>query len=164
VRVATIYALVDPRTQAIRYVGTTIMPTNIRLNKHIVTARLTEKEREEWIQELLVLGLKPTIRSLQTIPWDLRDTRFAAETRWIIKLRMRGNLTNVRPRRGVSMSTIEKAVIDRIASEKPRKGQLTIRLNVYERKVLEKLAKKEQRSLGDTIRVLIERASYRGQP
>lgn len=58
-----IYKLVDPRDQAIRYIGAAADLKN-RLGKHI-RQRGTNTAKDEWIDELLSLGMKPLIVELE---------------------------------------------------------------------------------------------------
>lgn len=85
-----IYALIDPRTECIRYVGKTNQPLSYRLSAHL---RETAKcHRYYWIQELKRSGLKPSITVLEVCGrWPWQET----ERFWIRSLRMAGvKLTN----------------------------------------------------------------------
>ena len=64
-RAVTIYALVDPRTDEIRYVGQTVHPEG-RLQCHLREARKNpERTRKtRWITEVFSHGLEPMLRSL----------------------------------------------------------------------------------------------------
>jgi len=89
VRDAVIYALVDPRTNAVRYVGKADNLTT-RAIAHVNDRANTRKAR--WIQSLVTAGLRPRVVTLQTVEdvaWQ------AAERRWIALLRKAGcDLTN----------------------------------------------------------------------
>lgn len=87
-----IYALKDPRTDDVRYVGRT---TNLSRRKglHVWNARNRPDEtRTNWIAELLAEGLRPTMETLETGAGAGYEE---AEIHWISTYRARGfNLTN----------------------------------------------------------------------
>lgn len=88
---AYIYALCDPDSGDVRYVGQTLTPEK-RLSEH-----LTDKypcRKTKWIAELRVTGKRPVMRILTTCaPGD----RFRVETEWLVRLRGQGaKLTNSR--------------------------------------------------------------------
>lgn len=82
-----IYALVDPRTGFIRYVGKTSCPLNRRLAGHINDSlrRRFQVPRFRWIGRLLNAGLRPEIVELEQCE-DWQD----AEQFWISYLRFVG--------------------------------------------------------------------------
>lgn len=61
-----IYALVDPRDGAVKYVGQTIYKLQKRLTEHCVSPRT--RQQREWIEDLAALGLRPSIRLLEEVP------------------------------------------------------------------------------------------------
>lgn len=63
-----IYALVDPYTKEIRYVGKTVKKISYRLSNHIYNAKVTKhnKHLSNWILKLLDKGKKPLIISLES--------------------------------------------------------------------------------------------------
>lgn len=83
-----IYGLVDPRTNAIRYVGKTNRP-RARLRAHIAAVDRKPCHKSAWIKSLLALEIEPTLVILEEIPpggdWAAR------ERDWIAAL---PNLTN----------------------------------------------------------------------
>ncbi len=89
-----IYALVDPRNEAIRYVGFTQRPTE-RFGAHILAARSGKDGTHKacWVKSLLMQGLRPKLEILETgsdASWP------EAESRWIATLKARGcDLTNL---------------------------------------------------------------------
>lgn len=66
----SIYGLVDPRTDEIRYVGKTIQPLQMRLQQHVWNARTehTTHKTARWIKELCDLRMKPRITLLEEVP------------------------------------------------------------------------------------------------
>lgn len=83
---ATIYALVDPRDSAIRYVGSTTSMAQ-RLQKHHGQQGSDTTWRADWLRELHAAGLKTIVRVLEECDDALRLGREAA---WIGKLRQEG--------------------------------------------------------------------------
>lgn len=87
---ATIYGLVDPRSNRVRYVGKTTWSLAHRLKGHLAEVKAqghTHKSR--WIAGLLAEGLRPSVIVLERVPvsdWE------EAECRWIARLE---DLTNV---------------------------------------------------------------------
>lgn len=86
----TIYALVDPRTEQVRYVGATVDPQR-RLREHL-GRRCESTYCSRWIQELAAEGLKPCFWVLQIAgdEWQI------VECQWIKAFRDLGApLTNI---------------------------------------------------------------------
>jgi hypothetical protein len=66
-----IYALADPRTGLVRYVGLTRVPPGVRYRRHVLRRaksdhRVTKKEL--WIRELAAEGRMPLLRVLEYVP------------------------------------------------------------------------------------------------
>jgi hypothetical protein len=89
-RIATIYALRDPDTGAIRYIGKTENDPAIRLRDHIASSRDSSRwwgrsKKASWIRELLAKGQKPGMIILGRVPfgdwpmWERRCIRWALE-------------------------------------------------------------------------------------
>lgn len=104
----TIYALVDPRDHAIRYVGCITAPywgVRERVSGHVVAARAgASPPVSRWVRELLAADLRPAFTILGGHPFaDMRhgqgrEEASLAERKWIAKLRDEGAaLLNVRP-------------------------------------------------------------------
>ena len=88
---ASIYALCDPRTDEVRYVGKANNPKS-RLRSHLKPRDRTLTHKDCWVASLAVLGLKPKMVILETVD---ADTWKAAECKWILHYRRLGaNLTN----------------------------------------------------------------------
>lgn len=86
-----IYALTEPHTNEIRYVGWTIDPQK-RYVAHIQNASHQRNHKSNWIKGLVRAGLRPGILILETGNGDWQE----AERWWIAHLRQNGaNLTNM---------------------------------------------------------------------
>lgn len=87
-----IYGLVDPRTNAVRYVGKTWGSVEKRRRTHVNCAHLRKTHKDYWILQLLNAGTQPDVVVLETcsrVGWQAR------EMYWIAKLRADGvELTN----------------------------------------------------------------------
>ena len=81
--VTYIYALIDPRTGEVRYVGKADDP-DLRLAQHIAAARKGEATyKGRWIRKLLDLELKPSLEILEEVPiqdWEEADAAGSATT------------------------------------------------------------------------------------
>lgn len=89
-----IYALKDPRTDEIRYVGWTIKTPERRLANHIWQAKARRSSHvHRWILCILADGVMPAIEVLEA---GSGDGWRAAEREWIFRLRAIGvRLTNI---------------------------------------------------------------------
>lgn len=77
----TIYGLIDPRDQIVRYVGQTKQSPHKRLIGHLsVSKYMPQTLIGEWIRRLAVDGIKPEIIVLELVQDDQADE---AEIRWI---------------------------------------------------------------------------------
>lgn len=87
-----VYALIDPRTQEVRYVGKTTQEPARRLQLHLARARGGYRAHVcSWIKELLRLGMFPGLTVLETVQGDGSNE----ERAWITYGRKRGwRLTN----------------------------------------------------------------------
>ena len=87
-----IYALVDPRTQIVRYIGKSDRPKR-RLSSHLSKQGLADKTyRAYWLRSLVSSGFKPEMICLQAV--SLKDWE-GAEKYWIHYYKEQGvRLTN----------------------------------------------------------------------
>ncbi len=86
----TIYALIDPRDSAVRYIGWTFNLRK-RLLDHISKAKFQTTHKANWINLLATLNLSPIIMSLETGSGDWTE----AEQKWIAHFLANGaDLTN----------------------------------------------------------------------
>lgn len=91
-RMTTIYALIDPRDGAVRYIGKANDPY-FRLNFHVKDKRCTAPRRV-WFKELNSLGIMPLVAILECVPMSEWQS---AERSWIAFYRSIGaNLLNYR--------------------------------------------------------------------
>ncbi len=67
-----IYALVDPRNDAVRYVGRAYEP-QIRLKAHIRSERAANPAKYRWLRELEKHGLHPHVEVLEGVYGSLQD-------------------------------------------------------------------------------------------
>ncbi len=87
---AYIYTLVDPETNAIRYIGKTTTSLRERLTNHLCEKKDDRKNR--WINKLKRQGLKPLIQLIEEVPIDAWRER---ECYWIAYYHAQGcDLTN----------------------------------------------------------------------
>jgi hypothetical protein len=89
----TIYALADPRTGEVRYIGKAI-DAERRLQQHLSRFHLNyhRTQKNSWLKGLLSAGHRPTMHVLELV--DHQDAN-AAEIRWIAKATAKGaRLTN----------------------------------------------------------------------
>jgi hypothetical protein len=76
-----IYALVDPRDNAVRYVGRAYEP-QVRLKAHLKDEYAANPAKYRWIRELRTSGLLPHMEVLEGVYGSMRDAD-ARERVWI---------------------------------------------------------------------------------
>lgn len=74
----TLYYLIDPITNDVRYIGRTKNTLNRRLNGHLSKARKGNKShKNDWIRSILSKGLKPKIAEIKKVSgWRGSHIRF----------------------------------------------------------------------------------------
>jgi hypothetical protein len=95
-----IYALIDPRTDSVRYVGRTSAGVRRRFYQHLSDP--VGRPKAEWIAELKSLGLRPKVETLERC---VRAGSIERETYWIAHFSGPG-LLNVRTRPGASREDV----------------------------------------------------------
>ena len=67
-RMSTIYALCDPITKVVRYIGKTVVKLNIRLSQHVSASKKGRKNHLHcWIRSL---SERPIIIPIETVPYN----------------------------------------------------------------------------------------------
>jgi hypothetical protein len=133
----TIYALIDPRTDAIRYIGKSANP-DVRYASHC-TASSPLRAVRAWITELAKRKLRPRLRLLEVVPAASAD---ATEARWIARESGPGLLN----RRGGSTGRPLKAAEERASH------RVTIRLTAREAAELARISEVLGQGAGDVVR------------
>jgi hypothetical protein len=87
-----IYALVDPATGKIRYVGKSNDPEK-RLRSHLQDETGPNKDKRSWLKQLSISGQKPELHILEEVSLENWKER---ERWWIAEMKRRGEpLTNI---------------------------------------------------------------------
>lgn len=88
IRMIKIYALSDPRTENIVYVG-----QSLDHNKRFYQHKRSKNQVGIWFGELASLGLKPIIKILEVVPKEKADK---TEMKWIKKMSKEYKLFNIK--------------------------------------------------------------------
>ena len=80
-RTFTVYALADPRTQEVRYVGLTGRGTTSRVRLHWSARGRGDHPKDVWLRDLDAAGLRPTVSTLETTETEPEGRE--AEYRWM---------------------------------------------------------------------------------
>lgn len=94
---ATIYKIIDPNTDEVRYIGLTSLKLDKRLSVHIRKAvkHLNNTNLSAWIRELLAKGLKPKIVAIMET--NDKEAAYEAELTLIQAFKLVGHpLLNMR--------------------------------------------------------------------
>ena len=88
----SIYALIDPRNDSIRYVGMTTITIEIRLDRHIRCRNRNNNHKNKWIRKLISMGMTPSVVLIEIVGHSMWQKR---EMYWIDYCRKMGcNLVN----------------------------------------------------------------------
>lgn len=88
-----IYALSDPESHEIRYVGKTVKNIKVRFSEHISKSlKNPTSYKDYWIKSLDEKGLRPLITLIETCEKDIWEIR---EKYWISHYRSFSRLTNI---------------------------------------------------------------------
>ena len=83
---AAVYALIDPRTHQLRYIGKAL-DTEQRERNHFNQSKYGNAPKSEWVRELRAAGLRPEMLVIEECaPADSADR----EKYWIARARVRG--------------------------------------------------------------------------
>ncbi len=86
-----IYALCEPATKEVRYVGKTWTGTRSRMKGHFYEARTGQRAKDVWIKGLLDQSLEPYVQVLGTVTFPFWEQ---AEIEWIATFSGSGRLFN----------------------------------------------------------------------
>lgn len=86
-----IYALCEPDTEAVRYVGATTQALKTRLAKHLYSSGKQTSPNAQWVYALQKSGRRPLIKLLETAD---TETWSEVERRWIAFYREQGVALN----------------------------------------------------------------------
>ena len=113
-----IYALIDPRTNYIRYIGSTTNPL-VRYNSHLSDVKNYSKS--EWIEELKKMSIKPMMKILEIVPKELAAQR---ENYWIAYYFNEYNLLNqiITSKYIVTYFSFKHKIIDELSFTIPAKN------------------------------------------
>lgn len=84
-KTGSIYALIDPRDNAVRYVGQTVAALSKRLGEHL--GKPTNDKMRAWVYELKSLNMLPVIELLETVD---RSRLNDFEDYWLGEMAYRG--------------------------------------------------------------------------
>lgn len=169
-----IYALLDPRDGAVRYVGKTHRTAQRRLRRHLAPCYLAEPtHKARWLRVLVRLGLEPSIVVLETC--DDPDALCIRERFWIAHYRAAGaRLTNTTAGgdgRGAQHTPEARAKIRAALLGKPKSAghrrrsavaQLGRTTSEATREKLRAARRRPRRPLSDDWRVNVARAKGGG--
>jgi len=131
-----IYALQDPFTEKIKYIGRTINPKE-RLYGHICEGRNFNTDKAQWIKSILDQGKIPMIKILEE---TIKEKSVKAEEKWMKK--HKNTILNI-SKSGNGMMPTKSQNKDNYVGLKVE-PELAIKLS--------ELAKSDRRSLSDYIR------------
>lgn len=89
-RTYTVYALIDPVDQRVRYISHTKQPVRIRVHDQLYLAEEGPTPLHRWLKTLLKRGLRPDVALIETHIPTPRKAR-AVATEWYTRLVAQGN-------------------------------------------------------------------------
>lgn len=119
-----IYALIDPDTNLIRYVGKTKNSLEKRLKQHIYKSKYKKNNRlthkENWIRKLTNEGKKPIIKELEKVNknnWKEREVYYISKYNNLTNLTIGGdNPNNLTFRKVAKLDYLSMEIIDKYES------------------------------------------------
>ena len=150
----TIYALVDPRDGATRYIGQTTSPLPLRLSQHLLDNRHAGNPKHEWLCDLERDHLRPRI-----IPLVVAATADAdAVERRMIAACVEGGATLTNTRHNMMASLTGRSMTTHLRrTTRPRvEKNVTIRFSEEMRARLDRVAAHRDIAVGTMIRDMIE--------
>lgn len=119
-----VYALVDPRDEAIYYVGHSGQPER-RLQRHLWGGEGSNSDKAAWITELRDLGLRPQLVILEEVA--VAETVREREDRWILHHLRRGEpLTNWQASFHHLAAAVRRSVLDFLAASLDDAGWMAL--------------------------------------
>ena len=152
----TIYKLIDPITNEIRYVGLTFNDLKQRLRAHC--SEKSKSHKSNWIQKLKRQGFKPIIESIES---DISSYEEVCEREiyWIDKLKSEGSpLTNMASGGNKNKKMSEETRKRMSIAQKKRKFKLVV--SEETKKVLSEKAKKRFENEEERERLRIANKRY----
>lgn len=110
-----IYALCDPDTEEVKYVGKSNNPKS-RLSRHIADSKIKTSEKLIWVKSLLSINKLPLLKILEKVPVEVWEIK---EKFWINQFK---DLTNMIPGGNVSPMT-DQNIINKMVSTKRNNPQ-----------------------------------------
>lgn len=140
-----IYALLDPDTEDVRYIGQTMTTPMRRYIGHCQSKSKPVTPRDFWMNGLMAQGKKPKLVVLE------EDAGFEAEARWIKHYLQQGaSLVNSSSRFGNTMIRTSKAtkgkILDLAKEESLKTGRAVSMADIVDKVVEAFLAKRKKPS------------------
>lgn len=76
----TIYALIDPKTKTVKYIGKTSSRLSQRYASHIYYSKTSKDSKGAWIRNLIKKGLRPELKVIEVVSSNIGNER---EASWI---------------------------------------------------------------------------------
>ena len=130
----SIYALLDPRTDEVRYIGKTEQKLGYRLTQHLRRATKEDTNRHvlNWLRQLLAEGLMPEISILERVnddeDWREREQAWIAHARevgWPITNETDGGEGILNPSAKVKQGRAERMIGNTLSAGTANNARLT---------------------------------------